>query len=79
MRSNPLKSVEIDAQLKRLFTRRRLTGRWDCSVETLKRLERRGVLTVIRIGGMVRYSLDDILEVEKRYRIVRGPKTDAAE
>ena len=27
----------------------------------------------------VGYSLDDILEVEKRYRIVRGPKTDAAE
>ena len=48
----------------RLLDRASLAERWDCSVESIKRLEGH-ILKPIRIGGRVRYRLSDILRSER--------------
>ena len=47
-----------------LLDRPRLADRWSCSIETLKRRERAGVLTAILLGRLVRYRLSDIEAIE---------------
>ena len=47
-----------------LLTRRGLAGRWQVSVETLKRRERCGILPFLKLGRGVRYRLDDIERIE---------------
>jgi hypothetical protein len=49
---------------ERLLDRASLAERWDCSLETIKRLEGH-VLKPIRIGGRVRFRLSDILRSER--------------
>jgi hypothetical protein len=44
--------------------RPRLADRWKCSIETIKRRERAGVLTAILLGRLVRYRLSDIEAIE---------------
>jgi hypothetical protein len=47
-----------------LLDRPRLADRWSCSIETLKRRERAGVLTAILLGRLVRYRLSDVEAIE---------------
>lgn len=52
---------------KPLLTRNELAGRWRCSIETLKRREKSGVLNGMRFSGrMVRYKLDEVLQIERQ-------------
>ena len=44
--------------------RPRLADRWKCSIETIKRRGRAGVLTAILLGRLVRYRLSDIEAIE---------------
>jgi hypothetical protein len=48
----------------RLLDRTSLAERWDCSAESIRRLERT-ILRPIRIGGRVKYRLSDILRSER--------------
>jgi hypothetical protein len=47
-----------------LVTRRGLAGRWQVSIETLKRRERAGVLPFLKLGRGVRYRLSDVERLE---------------
>jgi hypothetical protein len=53
----------------RLLYRASLADRWDCSTESIRRLEGT-VLRPIRIGGRVRYRLSDILRAEREGELV---------
>lgn len=49
-----------------LVSRAELARRWGCSIETLKRREKAGVLNGLRLSArMVRYALDEVLRVER--------------
>jgi len=51
---------------KALFmTRRQLAVRWQCSIETLKRREKAGLLPFSKLGRDVRYKLTNICKIEK--------------
>ncbi len=56
----PIRSIQSTV----LLDRPRLADRWSCSIETLKRRERAGVLTAILLGRLVRYRLSDIEAIE---------------
>jgi len=47
-----------------LLTRRQLADRWQLSTETLKRRERCGVLSPLKLGRGVRYRLADVERIE---------------
>jgi len=48
------------------ITRKDLAHRWSCSVETIKRKERVGLLKPIKFGQrFVRYRLSDIEQLEE--------------
>jgi hypothetical protein len=47
-----------------LVTRRALAGRWQVSIETLKRRERAGLLPFLKLGRGVRYRLSHIERIE---------------
>ena len=49
---------------EQLRSRRQLAQRWGCSVETVKRREKSGLLTVIKIGKHARYRVSDIEAIE---------------
>ena len=48
-----------------LLTRRDLTQRWGCCLETVKRLERACKIHPVRLGGMLRYKAADIRAYEE--------------
>ena len=54
----------------RLLDRAAMKERWGVALETLKRLERAGVLRPIRLGGKVRYRLSDVLVAEREGEVV---------
>lgn len=54
-----------------LFTRRTLSLRWQCSIETLKRAERAGKLRFLKIGRGVRYRREVIEEIERQAEVSR--------
>jgi len=54
----------------RLLDRSAMQERWGCSFETLKRLERSGILKPIRLGGKVRYRLSDVLIAEREGEVI---------
>jgi len=56
----------------RLLTRKELSGRWQFSVETLKRRERAGLLPFLKLGRSVRYRLADIERLEAEATIGGG-------
>lgn len=51
------------------YTRRTLSGRWVCSVEKLKRMEKAGLLPCIKIGRDVRYRREIIEQIEKESEV----------
>jgi hypothetical protein len=48
-----------------LISRDELARRWGVSIETLKRRERDGFLTFLKLGRVVRYRPEDIERVEQ--------------
>ena len=51
---------------QKYITRAQLSARWQCSKETLKRLEKKNVLIAHKFGQrFVRYSLEHIIELEE--------------
>lgn len=48
----------------RLLSRKELSGRWSLSTETLKRRERAGILSPLKLGKGVRYRLSAIERLE---------------
>lgn len=53
------------APLEGLIDREKLAARFCCSVETIKRLEKRGLLKRVQLGErMVRYRMSDVLKLE---------------
>jgi hypothetical protein len=49
---------------KEFLSRHDLALRWCCSIETVKRRERAGVLNAIILGRLVRYRLSEVAAVE---------------
>jgi hypothetical protein len=48
-----------------LIDRDTLAARWCCSIETIKRIEKRGKLPRVQLGPRaVRYHLCDVLKIE---------------
>lgn len=48
-----------------LINREKLAARFCCSIETIKRMEKRGLLKRVQLGErMIRYRMCDILEME---------------
>jgi hypothetical protein len=48
-----------------LVDRETLAARWCCSIETIKRIEKRGKLVRVQLGPRaVRYRLSDVLKIE---------------
>jgi hypothetical protein len=62
---------------ERLLTRKKLSDRWDLSIETLKRRERCGLLPFLKLERGVRYRLADIEHLEAEAE-VRQPGALAA-
>jgi hypothetical protein len=54
-----------------LITRPELSRRWRVSRETLKRRERAGILTALKLGRGVRYRLSQIEAIEKAAEVRR--------
>lgn len=49
----------------RLVDRNELAGILRCSVPTIERLQSRGLIPVVRIGRIVRYDADQVVEALK--------------
>ena len=48
-----------------LIDREKLAARFCCSIETIKRMERRGLLKRVQLGErLVRYRMSDVLKLE---------------
>jgi hypothetical protein len=54
-----------------LLSRKQLASRWSTSVETIKRRERTGVLSPLILGGLVRYALTQVEEIERQALVKR--------
>ena len=52
-----------------LWTRKNVKDRWQCSLETLKRKEKAGLLPFIKIGKFVRYRREAIEAIERQGEI----------
>jgi hypothetical protein len=51
---------------EQLISRKAVAVRWQCSVETIKRRTREGILHPLRFNSrMIRYSMSEILRVEQ--------------
>jgi hypothetical protein len=51
---------------ERLVSRKALAARWQCSVETVKRRTREGLLHPVRFNQrLIRYPLSEIIRVEQ--------------
>ena len=57
------------AMQDRLLSRSDLRDRWACSLETLKRRERDGLLRPLKLGAKVKYRLSDVIEVEREAEV----------
>jgi len=52
-----------------LWTRKNVKDRWQCSLETLKRKEKAGLLPYLKIGKFVRYRPEVIEAIERQGEI----------
>jgi hypothetical protein len=52
-----------------LISRKKLAERWSLSIETLKRREKAGILTALKMGRGVRYRLQDIERIEQQAEV----------
>jgi len=57
---------KLTQSTEQLISRKSLAFRWECSVETIKRRTREGLLHPVRFNQrMIRYSMSEILRVEQ--------------
>ena len=62
-RKSPATMARLDCTM---LSRSELATRWRCSIETLKRREKTGVLHGLRLSArMVRYALDEVSRIER--------------
>ena len=47
-----------------LLSRKTLATRWAVHPETIKRIEKRGKLNALQLGGQVRYRLSEVIQHE---------------
>ena len=47
-------------ELLQLLSRRKVAERLDCSIETIKRREKAGLLKPVKIGARVKFRLEDV-------------------
>jgi len=47
-----------------VITRKMLAERWGVSYYTITKLEKTRKLKVLRIGGIIRYFMDNVIEIE---------------
>jgi hypothetical protein len=52
-------------QEEKLFTRKQVATRHLCTVETIKRREKAGLLRPLKIGRTIRHRLSDLIRFEK--------------
>jgi hypothetical protein len=58
-------AVNQSEPLERFVSRKALAERWQCSVETIKRRTREGLLHPVRFSQrMIRYRLSGVIEIE---------------
>ena len=56
---------EQSAQSGGIISRESVATRWEASIETLKRMEKRGQLSRVMLGErMVRYRMSEVLRIE---------------
>ena len=51
------------------LSRKGISERWSCSVETVKRREAAGVLKALKLGRLVRYRLADVEAAEAQAEV----------
>jgi hypothetical protein len=66
----PLANCEAGGNLSKtseqLLSRKALAKRWECSLETIKRRTRKGLLHPVRFSQrMIRYPISEIIRVEQ--------------
>jgi predicted DNA-binding transcriptional regulator AlpA len=60
-----VKSTQEPSSFQGLIDREKLAARLCCSIETIKRMEKRGLLKRVQLGErLVRYRLSDIQKLE---------------
>ena len=59
----------LTEELQRLLSRGELATRWSCSRETIKRREKDGTLSVLKLGRDARYRLSDVLRLEQEAEV----------
>ena len=60
-----LKTIFSSKEAEALLSREQLAIRWSCSIETIKRRERAGLLPVLKLSSRcTRYRLSDIERAE---------------
>ena len=63
--SGMAQTTQDTASVQGLIDREKLAARWCCSIETIKRMEKRGLLKRVQLcERMVRYRLSDVLKLE---------------
>jgi hypothetical protein len=59
------KTTQDTASVQGLIDREKLAARFCCSIETIKRMEKRGLIKRVQLcERMVRYRLSDVLKLE---------------
>jgi hypothetical protein len=62
-------SGNLSKTSEQLLSRKALAKRWQCSLETIKRRTREGVLHPVRFSQrMIRYPISEIIRVEQEGR-----------
>jgi hypothetical protein len=58
--------VNLSEASEQLVSRKALAARWQCSVETIKRRTREGLLHPVRFNQrMIRYPISEVIRVEQ--------------
>jgi hypothetical protein len=58
-----------------LLSRQQLADRWGCSIETIKRRERAGIIRPVILGRLVRYREADIEAIEVAATVKGGAQS----
>lgn len=68
MKQNYAKKATPDEGARKYLTRRSLAQRWDCSVDTIRRIEKSGNLNPIVLPGTrkVVYAIAEVEELESQ-------------
>ena len=54
----------MNTSLSPLISRKGLSTRWGVHTETIKRMEKRGLIRGLQLGGQVRYRLSEVIQHE---------------